>query len=458
MLLLALAVCLPNLIAQDEHRCKSTVQWHEQKMQDDPDYAEHVKKHRNFIDSYVYQEKNPACTNGPLIIPIAVHFDSGAGMPTSATEQACAITMAQNLVAQLNQHFSGLEPNALNFNSTYGGTGCLNASVGQACLQFCLATENHPTGFGLTNGNPAVTFGTADLNYPTQTLFGVVLPSGTPINAAWAGYINIYVTDLSSTGGVLGISNGIPGNFNGDGVMINACQFGTAADVCGGWDNTDSCGAPFGTTQGKALTHEIGHFLGLFHIWGDELLCTLFPDTQCSGSDQISDTPNMSCSYGQYADCGSHSTCSDLPVTCGSPDMYMNFMAYASDPCMYMFTSEQADVVYATAVSQGYTTTPPPSCIAGACPPNYALSGMEPGTGGADYETDGPIVSTQNVTGGLVDYDSGANIILNPGFQVLAGGFFCAFIDGCNGSGGVVFKSEEEEDKSKEEDTDDKDK
>lgn len=109
-----------------------------------------------------------------------------------------------------------------------------------------------------------------------------------------------------------------------------------------------------------------------------------------------------------------------------------------------MFTSEQADIVYATIQNQGYTSSPPTVCAGttAPCPPNYiginALVGIETGAGGVDYETDGAIYSTQNITGGFVDYDSDIEICLDPGFEASAAGTFNAFIDGCNGSGGVV--------------------
>lgn len=80
------------------------------------------------------------------------------------------------------------------------------------------------------------------------------------------------------------------------------------------------------------------------------------------------------------------------------------------------------------------------------CPPDYdagnALTGTETGTGGVnsdgDYETDGIISSNQMITSGMVDYDSAVEINLTADFEVVLGAVFCAFIDGCNGMGGVV--------------------
>ncbi len=87
------------------------------------------------------------------------------------------------------------------------------------------------------------------------------------------------------------------------------------------------------------------------------------------------------------------------------------------------------------------------------CPPSYTLSGNENGSGGqnnnGDFETNGIINSTQTILSGIVDYDSGTYINLNPGFTTNLGANFHAFIDGCGGvmmPGGGTAESVEQED------------
>lgn len=81
------------------------------------------------------------------------------------------------------------------------------------------------------------------------------------------------------------------------------------------------------------------------------------------------------------------------------------------------------------------TQAPPPQNTAFAiCPDDYAgvnsLYGNPSNT--ADYETAGSIESTQIILPSIgVDYDSGTEIILMPGFEVQLGAIFEAFIDGC---------------------------
>ena len=72
--------------------------------------------------------------------------------------------------------------------------------------------------------------------------------------------------------------------------------------------------------------HEIGHWLNLRHIWGD---------ANC-GDDKVDDTPtqqgpNRGCTSGEKLTCGSTA----------HGDMYMNYMDFSDDACMYMFTKGQ---------------------------------------------------------------------------------------------------------------------
>jgi hypothetical protein len=79
--------------------------------------------------------------------------------------------------------------------------------------------------------------------------------------------------------------------------------------------------------RGRTLTHEMGHFFGLRHIWGDE--------NGCSGSDYVSDTPNQS---GDTDGCPTHPR-----TSCSTTNMFQNFMDYTNDVCMNLFTQGQAD-------------------------------------------------------------------------------------------------------------------
>lgn len=126
-------------------------------------------------------------------------------------------------------------------------------------------------------------------------------------------YLNLYVANLSAgTMGYASLPGGAPEK---DGVVIKYTAFGTTANVQ----------APF--NKGRTAVHEIGHWLGLRHIWGD---------ADC-GDDRIEDTPPQAgptrgCPSGVIATC-----------TAGAAgNMYMNFMDFTNDACTNMFTLGQA--------------------------------------------------------------------------------------------------------------------
>ena len=83
---------------------------------------------------------------------------------------------------------------------------------------------------------------------------------------------------------------------------------------------------------GRTATHEVGHWLNLEHVWGPMF------GAGCV-DDGVSDTPLQSAFSG---------FCPTSQVSCGSDDMYMNYMDYTDDDCMNIFTLGQKERMWAT--------------------------------------------------------------------------------------------------------------
>ncbi|MBE7171112.1 MAG: zinc metalloprotease [Williamsia sp.] len=144
--------------------------------------------------------------------------------------------------------------------------------------------------------------------------------------------LNIWVCNLGQS--LLGYAQFPGGSLATDGVVILYSAFGSKARY------------PAGTyvasyDLGRTTTHEVGHWMNLRHIWGDD-------GGACSGSDLVTDTPNQgSENYGTPT--YPHVSCSNGPTG----DMFMNYMDYTDDISMYMFSAKQKERMLAIFTSSG---------------------------------------------------------------------------------------------------------
>lgn len=139
-------------------------------------------------------------------------------------------------------------------------------------------------------------------------------------------YLNIYLVDLTS---FLGFSSFPDTDLEGitfedednllDAVLVDYQYFGVNPS------------ASSFESYGRTLTHEIGHYLGLRHIWGDG---------NCDKDDFVDDTPPADDDNG-----GLESPCTfpnpDDTFVCEMDEMFQNFMDYTDDICMNLFTLGQ---------------------------------------------------------------------------------------------------------------------
>ncbi len=134
-----------------------------------------------------------------------------------------------------------------------------------------------------------------------------------------------------STSKLSGLNND-EGDANTDGVVIDYRYFGTS-DIVNSLSEPDY-------DKGRTTTHEVGHYLGLLHIWGDGDGDSDSGATDCTATDYCNDTPQSG--YEHY-DCGSFDTCPSKP----GKDMPENYMDYTNDVCMNIFTVNQRDRILA---------------------------------------------------------------------------------------------------------------
>jgi hypothetical protein len=126
-------------------------------------------------------------------------------------------------------------------------------------------------------------------------------------------------------------------NADEDGVVVDYRMFGSI--------NPNTIPVPGGSTdlvvKGRTPTHEIAHYLGLRHIWGDG---GLFGPNDCAQSDGVDDTPFAS-SQSNF-DCDTEkNSCQQVDAfyDADMPDLVENFMDYSSESCMNMFTQGQVE-------------------------------------------------------------------------------------------------------------------
>jgi hypothetical protein len=104
-----------------------------------------------------------------------------------------------------------------------------------------------------------------------------------------------------------------------DGVVASFDAFGSQAYAAGTYNPTYNLG--------RTMTHEVGHWLGLRHIWGDG---------PCSVDDFCNDTP-----ISDAANFGCLNTNSCIDPAPDPRDQVENYMDYSDDACMNIFTGDQ---------------------------------------------------------------------------------------------------------------------
>ena len=315
---LSLAVFTASVNAQSNqapHKCMS----HEvlqDELQKHPELIQDRAKFEESVREYIEATRNTGeKADGKRIIPVVFHIIHECGPENISNEQVL------DQIRILNEDFSLT-------NSDFSNTPDAFAELAADCqIEFRLAQID-------------------DQGNCTDGIVRVYSPKTNEANNAngvkalsqWSyfKYLNVWVVksigSIQGAGGeVLGYAQfpagGLPST---DGIVLR--------HDCVGSIGTAANGA-FGQRKGRTATHEIGHWLGLRHVWGD---------ADC-GSDGIDDTP--------IAQGPNYGVCwSDYPHNIGAcsggdtinGEMFMNSMDYSDDQCMSMFSQGQKEVMDAT--------------------------------------------------------------------------------------------------------------
>ncbi len=241
-------------------------------------------------------------------------------------------TAAENIdQAQIDSQIAALNRDYRLLNADRSGIpGPFSVFATDTLVEFALAVrdpQGNPTS-GVTRTQTSKTAFPYDQfdNQATQKLDAMIKFPGFG-KAAWPrdSYLNLWTCTIS--GGLLGYAQFPGGPPATDGVVIANTAFGSGGIAR----------APY--NLGRTAVHEVGHWLNLLHIWGDD-------GGGCTRSDNVDDTPNQANSNGSEVRLSNfpHITCSNAP----NGDMFMNYMDYVDDDTMLMFTKGQLRRMNAT--------------------------------------------------------------------------------------------------------------
>lgn len=275
-------------------------------------YQSELNKNKYALSQYLAnKESNFEIT----VIPVVFHIMYSAADAQIGQQSNLSFAQIQSQLTVLNQDYSKM-PGTKGFNNNPIGV--------DTRFRFVLATID-PFG-NVTNGINRVVYAKSD-NHVINSLDEIEMKRQTrwPTNK----YLNIWVVKkiVTSDGrNVLGYCN-VPETLTAtqrdtlDGPVIGSRFVGSVDNKPAG----ESFYLDPTYRYGRTLTHELGHYFNLYHIWGRT-------SGSCGDDDLVQDTPP--CKDPYYV-------CTPIVQCSGQQRMIQNYLDYTPDDCMNIFTAGQ---------------------------------------------------------------------------------------------------------------------
>ncbi len=325
-------LALLSVSASAQHERCGTPQAIQYQDQLTPGYAQMVRE--TFESAKANQNKS----NSIYTIPVVIH------VVYNTPEQNLPDSVLLNQIEILNQDYNRENPDTVNLRSEFlpiAGDPQIKFQLAQIDENGMPTTGITRTSTGTTSfGSLAVLGGSfADLEMVKSTVDGGHDP--------WdqSRYMNIWICNMAidffgqQIPAILGYATPPPGLPNWPGGSTNGLSDGVVLQFQAVGSNNPNpldTGGGIIDVEGRTATHEVGHYLGLRHIWGDG---------DCTEEDGVDDTPNADAESQQDCD-PSKNTCTDNIIGMDLPDMIENYMDYSAETCQNSFTQGQADLMH----------------------------------------------------------------------------------------------------------------